>query len=287
MKIYQPDTFDDDDNDTLADFQKQLPNIIEWEKVKNSIKCNSGIIGFISTVRKDAIDSLFYSKGAKIFASFLYHSDPRYKKLYKERKPRLTPKKVKNRISKWLCIKAANCKTDLEKDLLIVLLYLNRLVAHRNEVRKKLNDYQVLLPTCYAGACCLFMLEKHIEKIKQESFANVSDEDVSEWLLFVEYYRIFSSFETMKKTFIAEQEKLIKRTSKAGKQSAKSRLEAKEEAFALWQKLELHKYKDEYTKEHLLPIAKKYCRTERTIKAWIKEFNKRSNEQCSLSLKKV
>lgn len=86
---------------------------------------------------------------------------------------------------------------------------------------------------------------------------------------------------------LQELEDRKKRTSKAGKQSAKKRLEAKEEAFALWQKLELHKYKDEYAKEQLLPIATKYCRTERTIKAWIKEFNKKSNEQCSLSPKKV
>lgn len=76
-----------------------------------------------------------------------------------------------------------------------------------------------------------------------------------------------------------------KKCSKAGKQSANSRLKAKEKAYALWQEQELYKYKTEYAKERLAPIAKEYCRTETTIKAWIKDFNKKSNKQCSLSKK--
>lgn len=71
------------------------------------------------------------------------------------------------------------------------------------------------------------------------------------------------------------------KNSKAGKQSAKVRAKAKEEAYALWQKLELHKYNIEYIKRNLLPLAQKYGRSDSIVSFWVSEFKKAdANKQC-------
>lgn len=168
----------------------------------------------------------------------------------------------------------------------------NKYIFNKPEIKRNLRGYEQAVKMfllfrileVFYGIDYILSPQKRVKKLE-------AMQQIAEAIMYYHWADDYLCFGLKEKqeiiTILNKEKQRIKNLTKAGILSAKKRSEAQEAAFKIYQEQELYKYKDEYAKEQLLPIAKKYCRTERTIKAWIKEFNKKSNEQCSLSPKKV